>query len=105
MRDRLEEWAGELATLELALEPVGPTPTNGRQSQAQPEGVSLCGPTLAQMTLLDPVATLITAFWQCQGALPSSCVAGAVAEAEADLFQIAVQVHGHNHGSQLVGKE
>lgn len=69
------------------------------------KGWSLCGRTLAQMTLLDPVATQIMAFWQCQDALPSSCVAGAVAEAEADLFQIAVQIHGHNHGSQLVGKE
>lgn len=29
----------------------------------------------------------------------------AVVEAEADLFQIAVQIHGHNHGSQLVGRE
>lgn len=33
--------------------------------------------------------------------LPSSCVAAAVVEAEVDLFQIAVQIHGHNHGSQL----
>lgn len=66
------------------------------------KGWSLCGPTLAQMTLLDPLATLIMAFGSGR---PSSCVAGAVAEAEADLFQIAVQIHGHNHGSQLVGKE
>lgn len=33
--------------------------------------------------------------------LPRSDVAAAVMEAEADLFQIAVRIRGHNPGSQL----
>lgn len=62
-------------------------------------------PTLAQVTLLDPVPTLITATWQCQGASPQFVCGISSGGGRADLFQIAVQIHGHNHGSQLVGKE
>ena len=84
-RNRLEEWA-ELATLELALEQVGPNPINGRQSQAQPVGddpyvtpqlhSSKARPILAQEILLDPVPMLITPAWRYQGASPSSRSSG-----------------------------
>lgn len=98
MEERLRQWVEELATLK-ALEQVGPKSTNRRNSQVLPKRAGLyLAPSSEQQgqahsSPSDTISVMMT--------LPSSHVAAAMAEAEVNLFQMAIQVHGYNHGSQL----
>lgn len=80
---------------------VGPKFTNRRNNQVLPkrDGLYLAPSSeeqgQAHSSPSDSISVMVP--------LPSSRVAAAMAEAEVNLFQMAVQIHGYNHGSQLQG--
>lgn len=80
---------------------MGPKSTNRRKSQVQPKrgGLYFAASSEPQEQAHSSPSDTVSAMVP----LPSSDVAAAMMEAEVDLFQMAVQVHGYNHGSQLVG--